>query len=232
MKRSGVLLVVLIVMIAAGCGSTRQPLETATAAASTSPPPAPSITSSTPPATASPTATPSKLRPPIMPSTLQDMPIVYYDFVAVASKSAPAGSVVILLDELILGPTLSEIDRSPDPVTNIRSALGAMLDDPRNAWTSDKVGITGVSLKNGAARVELQGDYFAVGDIVLIAARWQIILTVFAESAVQSALITLNGKNIANLGVSHSRNAKPEDFTYTRSDVDAFLAENEYSNPQ
>jgi len=159
------------------------------------------------------------------------MPIVYYYFVALASKSAPAGSVVILADELVLGPTLSEIARNPDPVTNINSTLRAMIDDARNVWTSDNLGITSITLNNGAAHVALEGDIFGAGDIVLIAAREQIILTVFAEQAVQSALITLNGENIANLGVS-SGNGKPADFAYTRADIEAFLAENAYSNPQ
>jgi hypothetical protein len=87
-------------------------------------------------------------------------------------------------------------------------------------------------LKDGAANVELEGVYSAPGDIVLIAARQQIILTVFAEEAVQTAVITLNGENIVNLGISTSSEAKPNDYVITRAEVQAFLAENAHSNPR
>jgi hypothetical protein len=106
-----------------------------------------------------------------------------------------------------------------------------MLDDPRNAWTSSDVNIASITFDRGAAGVALEGEYFAVGDILLIAAREQILLTVFAEAAVQTAIITLNGKNIVNLGVSHISQAQPEDYVYTRAEIEAFLAENAYPTP-
>jgi hypothetical protein len=159
------------------------------------------------------------------------MPIVYYYFVALKSNTYPAGSVVILPDVIVLGPTVSDIARSPDAVTNIRSALHAMLNDSRNEWTSTGLGITSITCVQGAASVVLEGEYFAPGDIVLIAARQQILLTVFAEASVQAATITLNGKNIANLGISHSSQAQPDDYQYTRAEIETFLIENEYPQP-
>ncbi|MCJ7622924.1 MAG: hypothetical protein MUO76_05440, partial [Anaerolineaceae bacterium] len=48
------------------------------------------------------------------PTAQPPVPIVYYYFVAIEDTSPPAGSVVILPDVLILGPTLSDIARSPD----------------------------------------------------------------------------------------------------------------------
>ena len=77
----------------------------------------------------------------------------------------------------------------------------------------------------------LQGEYFAPGDIVLIAARYQMLLTVFAEAAVETATITINGKNIANLGNSDPFGGYPEDYTYTRTDIETFMAENAYKVP-
>ena len=229
MKWIVIFITVLMAILPTACDPSPLPTEVA---ASSTPfiPPTVEAASATP---ASPIATgmPTSPHGPKNPPTVQDMPIVYYYFVALASKSAPAGSVVILADELVLGPTLSEIARNPDPVTNINSTLRAMIDDARNVWTSDNLGITSITLNNGAAHVALEGDIFGAGDIVLIAAREQIILTVFAEQAVQSAVITLNGENIASLGVS-SGNGKPVDFAYTRADIEAFLAENAYSNPQ
>jgi hypothetical protein len=157
--------------------------------------------------------------------------MVYYYFVEIEGMSPPAGSVVILPDILILGPTLSDIACSPDTATNIGSALQTMINDPRNAWASTDVGVTSITFREGVANVVLEGEYFAAGDIVLIAARAQILLTVFAEASVQTATITLNGKNIANLGISHNSQAKPADYTYTRADIETFMSENAYKIP-
>jgi len=179
-----------------------------------------------------PTYTPTATKTPVLatetPTAQPPVPIVYYYFVDMEGESPPAGSVVILPDILILGPTLSDTARSPDTATNIGSALQAMIDDPRNAWTSTDIGITSLSFREGAANVVLEGEYFGAGDVVLIAARAQILLTVFAEASVQTATITLNGKNIANLGISHSSEAKPADYTYTRAEIETFMAKNAY----
>jgi hypothetical protein len=178
------------------------------------------------------TASPLPTAQPTAESTaLPPVPIVYYYFVAVESNTYPAGSVVILPDILILGPALSEISRSTDAVTNIGNALQSMLDDPRNAWTSTNLSIASITLDQGAASVALEGEYFAPGDIVLVAAREQIMLTVFTEAAVQTVTITLNGKNIVNLGISNISQAQPEDYVFTRDEIDAFLAENAYPAP-
>jgi hypothetical protein len=53
-------------------------------------------------------------------------------------------------------------------------------------------------------------------------------MTVFAEPSVQTATFTINGKNIANLGISNSMDAEPEDYMYTRTAIEAFIAENAY----
>jgi hypothetical protein len=177
------------------------------------------------------TAPPTSTKPPATrtPAAQSSLPIVYYYFVAVESHTFPAGSVVILPDILVLGPTLSDKARSPDPATNIRSALQAMIHDPRNAWTSENLNIANLTFKEGAADVALQGEYFGAGDVVLIAARMQILLTVFAEASVQTAVITINEKNIANMGISHSSEARPARYAYTRSEIETFMAENAYN---
>ncbi len=138
---------------------------------------------------------------------------------------------MILPDILVLAPSLSAAARSPDAATNIASALQIMLADPRNAWTSAAVSIASVAFREGAAHVVLEGEYFGAGDVVLIAAREQILLTVFAEAAVQTATVILNGKNIANLGISHSSQASPDDYAYTRLEIETFMAENAYAAP-
>jgi hypothetical protein len=64
---------------------------------------------------------------------------------------------------------------------------------------------------------------------VLVAARMQILLTMFANPAVQSAAVTLNGDTIGNLGVSSSTDAKPADYVYTRAEMETYLQEHAYS---
>lgn len=172
-------------------------------------------------------------RTPIPPTPTEStelpnaMPLAYYYFVPVASGTYPAGSVSILPDELILGPTFAELTRTDDIATNIRGAVQAALDDARNVWTG-KMTIAEVRFENGAAYVVLEGEIAGAGDVVLIAARMQILLTVFAESVVQSAVITLNGENIGNWGISHSSEAKPADYAYTRAEIEAFMSANAY----
>jgi hypothetical protein len=217
MKRSISLLVILLVMFFIACNFVRLlPENTIT--------PTPLKHRAT--TLASPT--PASMRPTVMPPAHPPVPIVYYYFVAIKSNTIPAGSVVILPDVLILGPTLSKIPRSLDPVTNISSALQAMINDPRNEWTSNDLGISSVAFRDGTANVVLHGKIFGAGDMVLIAAREQILLTVFAEDSVQTATITLNGESIANLGISHSSEAKPADYTYTRAEIETFMTENAY----
>ncbi|HEX3050954.1 MAG TPA: hypothetical protein VHP83_09890 [Aggregatilineaceae bacterium] len=152
-------------------------------------------------------------------TTLPEMPIVYYYFAAILSNTFPAGSVVIVPDQLILSPTVSTIPRTNDSAENIRLALQAMMNDPSNVWTSSDLALNGVTFDGSQAMVTLSGTISGPGDTVLIAARVQLLLTVFAESAVQTAVITLNGENIGNLGISHSSESKPANYAYTRAEV-------------
>lgn len=159
-------------------------------------------------------------------TTPEQMPLVYYYFAAIASNTFPAGSVVILPDVLILSPTVSTIARSADAAANIQSALEAMIRDARNAWTSSDLAVTSVTINGDHATVILSGEISGVGDVVLMAARMQFLMTVFAEPSVQTATVTVNGESIGNLGISHSSEAKPADYAYTRAEIERFMAEN------
>ncbi len=176
---------------------------------------------STPVSTSSSTATST--------SMIVSGPLVYYYFAAIASGTFPAGSVVIVPGELILSPTISDIPRGDDVAANIQSALQALINDPRNGWTSSNLTLTSVTFNAGQATVVLNGEIVGAGDVVLIAARMQILMTVFADSSVQAANVTLNQENIANLGISHSSEAKPVDYLYTRQVIETFMAENAYN---
>jgi hypothetical protein len=158
-------------------------------------------------------------------------PVVYYYFVNIKDETPPAGSVVILPNDLILAPTKSDIPHGPDTATALGSALKAMFHDPRNRWTGSNLDIVNIALREGHAEVVLQGDIFGAGDILLVAARMQILLTVFADTSVLTAVVTINGKNIGSLGISSSVEAMPVDYVYTRTAIEAFIAENAYVKP-
>jgi hypothetical protein len=156
--------------------------------------------------------------------------VVYYHFVFTESNFIPADSVVISPGILILAPKPSGKARSPDTAANISSALTAMIYDPQNVWTSSNLVVTNVTANKGAVNVVLQGKIFAAGDAVFVAIRMQYLMTVFAEASVQTAIITIGGENIANLGNS-GPGAEPADYTYTRADIEAFMTKNAYKAP-
>lgn len=156
--------------------------------------------------------------------------VIYYYFAPIESGTFPAGSVEILPDALILSPAVASDIPSADPATNLQTALQAMIADARNAWSSpDMLTLTSVTVNDGQANVVLSGQIFGVGHIVLIAARMQFLLTIFAEPSVQTAIVTLNGESIGNLGISHESEAKPADYAYTRADIEAYMTENAYN---
>ena len=157
--------------------------------------------------------------------------IVYYYFVTPAENPLPEGSVVIMPDTYILAPTLSDTKYSPDTAADLWMGVEAALHDGRNDWISSDVEIIGVTFREGHADVVLKGEYFGVGDVTLIAARMQILMTVFANASVQTATVTLNGDTIGNIGISHSINAKPADYVFTRPEIETFMNENAYVSP-
>ena len=79
--------------------------------------------------------------------------------------------------------------------------------------------------------IVLQGEYSGESNEVLNAASMQILLTVFANPAVQTAAVTLNGDTIGNLGVSSSTDARPVDYMYTRAEMETYLIEHAFREP-
>ena len=184
--------------------------------------------------TATLTVFPTPLLLPLSPTEIllqNSERIVHYYFVDTTKDIPPKGSVVIMPDTYILAPTSSDIMYTPDTVTNLKVALEAVLNDDRNGWTSSNLKLVDLSFSNGYANVVLQGEYFGVGDVTLIAASMQILITIFANETVQSATVTLNGDTIGNLGVSNSMNAKPVDYVFNRSEIETFINEHTYVSP-
>jgi hypothetical protein len=195
------------------------------------------IPTATPFPTMTSTSTPSSI--PIMglistpqvftdPSIPLSKRIVYYYFVKSEENPIPEGTVVAVLP---LAPTYSDETYTSDTAADLRSALGIVLHDNRNIWISSDLEIANVTFRNGHADVVLQGKYFGMGGAVLEAASRQILLTVFANPSVQTATISLNEDTIWNLGVSREDNAKPDDYVYTRVEIEAFIKEHAYVSP-
>jgi hypothetical protein len=148
------------------------------------------------------------------------VPVIYYRFAESGIDTYPDKSVTILEDELVLIPVKISADSARDPASRIVMALQAMMDDTGNVWTGDDLDVAGVSFEDGRADVQLLGSIYAPGDIVLIAARMQFVMTVFADPDVQTATITLDGECIGNLGISHESEECPADYLFTREEID------------
>lgn len=146
---------------------------------------------------------------------------VYYRFAAEGERPEPEAVVTIQEGILVLVPVELAVDITTEPSARIRAALEAVIGDPGNPWTGESLGVESASIEDGHATVELQGSIMAPGDIVLVAARTQILLTVFAEPEVQTATITLNDECMANIGASHESELLPPDHVFTRADAEA-----------
>ncbi|MBN2587790.1 MAG: hypothetical protein JXR55_10900, partial [Candidatus Fermentibacteraceae bacterium] len=146
----------------------------------------------------------------------------YYRFAGAGDVPCPDGSLTILEDELILVPAEMNSDSLPDTASRITMALQYMMDDTCNAWTGEDLSIAGVSFVDGHADVRLEGSIYGPGDIVLVAARMQVLLTVFADAGVRTATVTIDGDCIGNLGISHESEEKPADYIFTREEIEVF----------
>ncbi len=218
-----ILLIFVLIVLAACKPATPDPAAIQTAIAQTQaaqPAPTATVTNTLIP-------TPS----PVPTSTLEPEPVVYYYFVMITGSPLPAGSVVILPDELILAPMITNKNLTSDTAANLKIALLAMIHDPDNTWTSSNLEITGLTFIDGAVKLVLQGQIFAPGDIVLIATKMQFLMTVFAEPSVQTATITINGKNIANLGISRESDLSPDDYAYSRDEVESYIEQHSAKTP-
>ena len=131
----------------------------------------------------------------------------------------------------ILAPTPSAAALVSEPAADLRSALEAALQDSRNGWMGDKLEIVSLTFSEGHTDILLQGEYFGVGDVTLIAASQQILLTVFANANVQTATVTLNGDTVGNMGVSNSMHAKSADYVFTRAEIEAYMSEHTFGLP-
>ena len=157
--------------------------------------------------------------------------IVYYYFVDPKAVPYPDASIIVMPETYILAPTLADVALAPEPADNLKSALEAALQDSRNGWMGNKLEIISLTFNEVHAEIVLQGEYFGVGDVTLIAACQQILMTVFANANVQTATVTLNGDTVGNMGVSNSMNARSVDYVFTRAEIETYVSEHAYGLP-
>jgi hypothetical protein len=153
--------------------------------------------------------------------------IVYYYFVTPAENPGPEGRVGGL------APTYADETYTSDTAADLKTALEIILKDGRNYWQGNELEIADATFSNGHADVALQGKYFAMGDGVRCIASRQILFTVFANPAVQTATVTLNGGLIGNLCFFGPPNTDDylNDAVYTRAEIEKFMGENAYVSP-
>ena len=137
----------------------------------------------------------------------------------------PEDGMIALTSQVVLDRVVTGVAAVEDPAENIRTALQLIIDSPEDRlWMTDGMTIGEVSVDGSAAVVRLSGHINVIGGLVAFATQVQLAMTVFEEPGIETALITFNGQNIANLVVDHESQRRAEDFAYTRADLyDAYL---------
>ena len=180
-----------------------------------------------------PSSTPLVFTDPSIPRS--ERIIYYHDIDFHPLKPVPEGTV---WGASYIAPTYADETYTSDTAADLRTALEIVLHDERNDWIGQSLDaeIADITFRFGHAKVLLQGEYFLAGPphlrySWLEAPRIQILLTVFANPAVQTAAISLNDDTIANLGVSESRDLKPANYVFTRAEIETYLKEHAYVAP-
>ena len=191
----------------------------------TVPPPTPTRTSPPP----SPTSTLLASTDPSIPLSER---IVYYYLVEHRENPIPEGAVLARFS--LLAPTYADETYTSDTAADLRTALEIVLHDEINRRPLIGFEIVDVTFRFGHAQVRLQGEYGIGGHslyVPLAESSMQILLTVFANPAVQTAAISLNEDTIGNLGISDSSEAKPANYVFTRAEIETYLEKQAYVAP-
>ena len=178
------------------------------------------------PPTPLPSSTPIVFTDPSIPLSER---IVYYYSVSQAEEPIPEGTVFIAGQPL--APAYTDETHTADTAADLRTALEIVLNDCRNIWLSSALEIMEVTFGNGHANIILQGEYYAAGGGPLWTGSRQILMTMFANPAVQTASVSVNGGAVTNMGISNGRDALPADYVYTRAEIEKLMKENANVSP-
>jgi hypothetical protein len=176
-----------------------------------------------------PTFTPLAFTDPSIPLAER---IVYYYVLWQPENLIPEGTVHAIH---LFAPAYTDETFTADTATDLRRALEIILHkDSRRVWYSSDLEIADVTFGNGHADVVLQGEYFAAGDAQPCAASLQILMTVFANPAVQTAAITLNEHAIGGLCIFRAGDPpliQTVDDVYARAEIETYVKANAYVSP-
>jgi hypothetical protein len=191
-----------------------------------------------PPATPTPhvlpSSTPRAFSDPSIPLSER---IVYYYRVRDRETPIPEGAVRAAY---LLAPTYADETYTSDTAADLRTALDIVWHDERNRWAGPdfEPEIVDITFRSGHAEVRLQGEYSigepsASRDVYgpFVDRRMLILLTVFANPAVQTAAVWLNDDTIGNLAISDRKDAKPANYVFRRAEIETYLKENAYVPP-
>lgn len=113
-----------------------------------------------------------------------------------------ANSALVGCDSIV-SPIQTNTPKTNDIATNIQNSLNALFNSPPgllNYW--DGLGLHADSVtvdSNGRATVVISGDIMLVGTCSDALMKAQVLLSVFDDSTVQSAFITVNGQNLVQI---------------------------------
>ena len=185
-----------------------------------------------------PTPTPLPTIPSFTPLVFTDPSIplseriVYYYVMWQPENPIPEGTVHAIHP---FAPAYTDETFTSDIAADLRRALEIILhEDSRRVWYSSDLEIVDVTFGNAHTDVVLQGEYFAAGDAQPCAASLQILLTVFANPAVQTAAVTLNEHAIGGLCVFRAGDPpliQTVDDVYARAEIETYMKEHPYVSP-
>lgn len=152
---------------------------------------------------------------------LAGTPIVYWRFASILDVT-PTDEDIVIFGLGILRRVETTTARTGIPSADLETSLQGMMSS-QNVWTAENVVLESVTVEGDMVTIRLSGTISAVGGAILSVVPTQFQLTVFEEPGIIRALITLNGQNIANIGISHSSQAVADNVPFTREGLTATL---------
>jgi LysM repeat protein len=142
--------------------------------------------------------------------------VVYW----IQTETRTSDSLLVACETLI-SPKASSVQLTNDPATNIRNSLNLLFSSGtsfNNQWSGQGLNVQSVTVNNnGRAAIAISGNLMLVGTCADGVMKAQFLLSVFAESQVQSTYVTIGGRNLVQ--IFDMSGLKPADAVFTRADI-------------
>ena len=142
--------------------------------------------------------------------------VVYW----VQTQTRNANSIIVACDA-ILSPIESSTARVADAATNIRNSLNLLFSSNQgsyNHWAGQGLSVQSVSIdSNGRANIAITGNVMLVGSCADGVMKAQILQSIFAEPSVQTAYVTVGGRNLVQ--IFDMSGLQPANAVFTRADI-------------